>query len=112
MDSGSPDSGYNGVDELSYLDIDIAESSISENSEKISEDSPSPRFDYVNSDILPTDSLEVTGTREEGGRPWNIHFLSSLVLLVLFGACGFGLLLTSRSVLTPGPTSRCWIPQE
>lgn len=96
-DSGSPDSGYNGVDELSYLDIDIAESSISE-------DSPSPPFDYVTSDIFRTDSQEVTGTKEEGKRPWNIHFLTGLLLLVVLGACGFGLLLTFRHLDRPDMT--------
>ena len=89
MDSCSPDSGYNGADELSYLDLDSGESSLSE-------DSPNPSFDYVTSDILPADRQEVAGTKEEGGRPWNIHFLTGLLLLVVLGACGFGLLLTFR----------------
>lgn len=96
-DSGSPDSGYNGVDELSFLDIDIAESSISE-------DSPSRSFDYVTSDIFPADSQEVAGAKEEGGRPWNIHFLTGLLLLVVLGACGFGLLLTFRHLDSPDMT--------
>ena len=114
-DSGSPDSGYHGVDELSCLDNDIScecfPSTIAETSIS-SECFPSPRFAYSKSDILLTNDEGMVGTvaKAEGKRPWNIHFNSSLVLLVLFGACGFGLLLTFRSVLTP--TSRCWIPQE
>lgn len=96
-DSGSPDSGYNGVDELSYLDLDMAESSISE-------DSTSRSFDYVTSDIIPADGQEVAGTKEEGGRPWNIHFLTGLLLLIILGACGFGLLLTFRHLDSPDMT--------
>ena len=96
------------MDELSCLDnniscecfpSNIAETSIS------SECFPSPRFAYSKSDIFLSDKDGTVGTvvkAVEGRRPWNIHFLGSLVLLVLFGACGFGLIITFRSVLAVG----------
>ena len=103
------------MDEFSCLDNDIScecyPSNIAETSIS-SECFPSPRFAYAKSDIFFTkDGTVGTVVKAEGRRSsWNIDFLSSLVILVLLGACGFGLLLTFRSGLAP--TSQCWILQE